>query len=239
MSKSRTRPRKTTLTISLRRISDRPILTLVAILAVCSLPLVLRAFPNGIRPFRQAGAHEIPILARLGDSTGVRNSGPSNPRMSSSNARTVLTSYAGPENLRLSLEQNQAEPLSLATADFDEDGVPDLVTGYSHDNRGIVSLLRGNVDSIYPNSPEAKQREATGNLTQAPFISPAQLFDAGVAADFVGSGDFDADGHWDVVVAARGKKSLSFLRGDGRGSLAEAGVISLPGGGDSSDHRRD
>ena len=192
MSNPPTLPGHTARRIRLRQITARKILTLVAILALCSLPLVLDAFPTA-------------------------------------NLR-LLTSYAGAEDSRLSLEQNQAKPVSLAAADFDEDGTPDLVTGYSSDSGGIVSLSRGNVDAIYPNSPEAKQKSAIGKLTQAPFISPAHPFHVAVAPDFIGTGDFDADGHWDVIVAARGKRVLSFLRGDGHGSLAETSAIDLPGG---------
>jgi hypothetical protein len=40
------------------------------------------------------------------------------------------------KELRIALEQNQAKPVSLASADFDEDGVPDLITGYSFRGRG-------------------------------------------------------------------------------------------------------
>lgn len=60
--------------------------------------------------------------------------------------RDLLTSYAGAAEGRPILEQQQAEPLSLASADFDEDGVPDLVGGYSGPLSGILSLHRGNVD---------------------------------------------------------------------------------------------
>ena len=42
--------------------------------------------------------------------------------------------------------------LALATADFDEDGVPDLVAGFGDSaGAGGVNIQRGNVDAIYPN----------------------------------------------------------------------------------------
>ena len=49
------------------------------------------------------------------------------------------------------------------------------------------------------------------------------------AAHFVGAGDFDADGHWDVVAARVGGSALYLLRGDGRGNLVPAERIELPG----------
>src|ERR1043166_941724 len=41
------------------------------------------------------------------------------------------------------LAMQQATPLSLASADFDEDGVPDLVGGFDFNGRGFVSQWRG------------------------------------------------------------------------------------------------
>ncbi|HET9787320.1 MAG TPA: VCBS repeat-containing protein, partial [Pyrinomonadaceae bacterium] len=135
----------------------------------------------------------------------------------------------GSEHLQGALGNNQAEPRSLAAADFDEDGVPDLVTGHVSGKKGIVSLRRGNIDSIYPNTPEANQRKLTGESSGAPFLSPAHLFETPFAPDFLGAGDFNADGHWDVVLAARGIGFLSVLSGDGRGNFGETKKIGLPG----------
>jgi len=138
-------------------------------------------------------------------------------------------SYSGATELQNLLKQNAAEPRALASADFDEDGVPDLVCGYARPGGGIITLHRGNVDSIFPNSPEAQRRRAEGTFTDSAFLSQTRAFEAPVAADFVGAGDFDADSHWDVVIAARGKKELWLLSGDGKGSLLAARQIALPG----------
>jgi uncharacterized repeat protein (TIGR01451 family) len=146
-----------------------------------------------------------------------------------SDGRDVKTSYTGAAKLQQVLEQNLARPLALASADFDEDGVPDLISGYAGSSGGIITLHRGNIDSIYPNAPEAQQRKVNGTYTDSPFLSPALVFEVAEAADFVGAGDFDADSHWDVVAAARRGKSLWLLPGDGRGSFGAARRINLPG----------
>src|SRR5215208_1762537 len=114
-----------------------------------------------------------PPLARLSRVVTVNTKGHGTPAVQLSDGHDILTAYVGPRELRAALEQNQAEPLNLASADFDEDGMPDLVTGYSFEDRGIVTLMRGNVDAIYPNSPAAQQRRANGTFTHAPFLSPA------------------------------------------------------------------
>jgi BACON domain-containing protein len=121
------------------------------------------------------------------------------------------------------------EPLSLATADFDEDGVPDLVSGYASAGSGLLALLRGNVDSIFPNSPEAQSRRAGGSFSDSPFLSPATAFSVADVPTFLGAGDFDCDGHFDVALSARGGNKLHLLPGDGKGGFSPAITVDLPG----------
>jgi len=107
---------------------------------------------------------------------------------------------------------------ALASADFDEDGMPDLVTGYATTGTGgTISIQRGNVDAVYPNSPEAKARRQGGEFTAGAFLPEVKSFAVPEAADFIGAGDFDADGHWDIVTARNGGDKLYWFRGDGRG----------------------
>jgi hypothetical protein len=118
---------------------------------------------------------------------------------------------------------------ALASGDFDEDGVPDLVTGYATPQGGVVSVRRGNVDAIYSNSAEAKARRQRGEFTAAAFHSSARSFSVPKAVDFIGAGDFDADGHWDIIAASKGDARFYWLRGDGKGNFGEAQVVELPG----------
>lgn len=119
---------------------------------------------------------------------------------------------------------------ALASADFDGDGVPDLIGGYAGaGGAGIVTFQRGNVDAIYPNSTEARERRGRGAFSDAPFHREASAFSVPEAAHFIGAGDFDANGHWDIVAARRGGRALYFLRGDGRGNFAAAERIELAG----------
>ncbi|MDP9100056.1 MAG: FG-GAP-like repeat-containing protein [Verrucomicrobiota bacterium] len=119
---------------------------------------------------------------------------------------------------------------ALASADFDEDGVPDLVTACAGPGGGgMVLIRRGNVDAIYPNSAEARARRERGELTAAAFLADTKNFSVPETADFIGAGDFDADGHWDIVTARNGGNKLYWLRGDGHGGFAEPKIIYLPG----------
>jgi hypothetical protein len=87
--------------------------------------------------------------ARLSNDVTVRAAWSGNRWISLSDGHDVITSYVGPANLITELERNEVRPLSLVSADFDEDGVPDLISGYAASGgSGVVTLHRGNVDSI-------------------------------------------------------------------------------------------
>jgi hypothetical protein len=120
-------------------------------------------------------------------------------------------------------------PLALAAADFDEDGVADLVTGFvTASGSGVVTVRLGNADTIYPHTPAARARRRAGRPIASPFLPGARAFALPAAPDFLHAGDFDADGHFDLIGAAAGGAAV-VLRGDGTGSLAPAEPIALSG----------
>jgi hypothetical protein len=179
--------------------------------------------------------------ALAGEPITVRAAGRGTPWMNLKDGRELPTVYNGAVGLNQIMAQKLTAPTALASADFDEDGVPDLVSGYVGPSGGIVTLHRGNLYSIYPNHPQpvaasvvSSQWSDTpdnGQLTTdaPPFLPEARVFELPEAPDFLGAGDFDGDGHWDVVTAARGSDRLSWLRGDGRSGLGAAKQIRLPG----------
>jgi len=197
-------------------------LALLAFAALMSLVIGLVQASNKSGRFVTAG--RVPTSPVV-----VRAAGRGNPYINLADGVELAAEYTGaPEAERL-MADGRVEPRALASADFDEDGVPDLVCGYAHTGGGLITLYLGNVDSIFENSLEAQRRKAEGTFTDSAFLSPARVFEAPIAADFVGAGDFDADGHWDVVIAASGKNELYLLLGDGKGSFLLPRKIALPG----------
>ncbi len=196
-----------------------------------SLTLTLFTCVSAFVLLRANGAVSIstpPTMTASGKVT-LQAAGRGNPWINLRDGIDLPVTYNGAANLTHSLEKQLAQPLALAADDFDEDGVPDLVCGYADATGGILSLHRGNVDAIYPNAPEAKQRKAEGTFTDSPFLYPALVFDVPERIDFLATGDFDADGHWDIVTAARGSDALYLLSGDGRGNFGQAQKVALAG----------
>ncbi len=137
--------------------------------------------------------------------------------------------YDGPTRLLEALVGTRNQPLALAAVDLDEDGVPDLVSGYAGPSDGIIALHRGNADAIYANSSEAREAQETGTFTDAPFLSQVRVFEVPDSPDLLGTGDFNADDHQDVIAAARGGTALYLLLGNGKAGFGTVQTIQLPG----------
>jgi hypothetical protein len=141
------------------------------------------------------------------------------PFLNLSEGESVATRYSDESALRGS----QTRALSTTRGDFDEDGMPDLVSGFATaGGAGAVAVHRGNVDALWPYG-------ALRGADPPAFLPDARVFALPEAPDFLAAGDFDADGHWDIVAAHAGSTALYLLKGDGHGGFAPAERIALPG----------
>ncbi|MBC7797143.1 MAG: carboxypeptidase regulatory-like domain-containing protein [Pyrinomonadaceae bacterium] len=122
--------------------------------------------------------------------------------------------------------RNGVQAKLSASADFDSDGTADLITA---DASGNLKFYRGNVDSIYPNSSEAKRRKSNGTFSVEAFFDSGKNFESTVSPDFLAVGDFTADGFQDVLTARKSDNQLFVRAGDGAGNFANSFAIRLDG----------
>ncbi|HSO75243.1 MAG TPA: VCBS repeat-containing protein, partial [Blastocatellia bacterium] len=207
----------------------------VLILAVL-FPFAYSISLSGVRAYSRATLVQETgdVREYLASTVSARAAGRGNPWITLGDGHAAPADYRGSSTLLPLLRANLARPLSLASADFDEDGVPDLVAGYAAMTDGVISIQRGDVDAIFPNTTEAianrrQLRAPNGGDIQSPFFSTSRLFDVPGAPDLMGTGDFDADGHLDVVAAQIGAGALVLLAGDGDGGFSPPRPIELPG----------
>jgi uncharacterized repeat protein (TIGR01451 family) len=209
---------------------------LISVLALAHSISLLRISASGPAPLAQENGDARGFLSKA---TTARTTGSGSPAVSLREGHSAPVDYQGSSNLIQQLKDNQARPMSLASADFDEDGIPDIVAGYRGSKDGAISLHRGDADAIFPNTREAiahrSQLRATSNQppspddTQSPFFVQSRVFDIPIAPQFLIAGDFDADGHRDIVSTEAGSSALILLSGDGRGEFAPARRIAVSG----------
>jgi hypothetical protein len=146
--------------------------------------------------------------------------GPKNPD-------NLRISYTGSPDLVSALESGAVRPTALTAADFDLDGAPDLVMGYSTSDGGVIALLRGNPDAFAPKDQNLYQAAMRGQVPPT-FLSMATVFGVPESPDFLVTGDFNRDGYEDLLVGKKGGE-LYLLYGDGCGNLLPPELVSLPG----------
>ena len=182
--------------------------------------LVLAALGALWAPARETGQAGEPEKA------AVSAQGRGNPRIHLQDGRDLAV------NLGVSAAQRLKEsgaPLSLSSADLDEDGVPDLLAGYAVSGGGALILWQGNKDSIHPRGPDALRRRESGELTESPFLPQQHALELPEPPQLLAAGDLDGDGHSDVLFTARGSARLYLLAGNGRGGFRELRAKDLPG----------
>lgn len=103
-------------------------------------------------------------------------------------------------------------PMRVFAVDLNRDQIPDLVsanTAWGDAGEDTISVLLG-----------------VGNGT---FSAPV-AYNTGLEAGDIATGDFDKDGHVDIVTANRGSGSVSLLRGNSTGTFAPRVDFTTGGG---------
>ena len=143
--------------------------------------------------------------------------------------QTLAARYEASDHTTSRVAMDQAQPRSLTSGDFDEDGIADLIVSFATaGDGGSVVFHRGNLDAFAPQSQESWQAIADGRFP-APFVQKAQVFPVPLSPDFVAAGNFTGQGHLDLIVASRSSNAIYVLAGDGHGRFAAPQALNLPG----------
>ncbi|MBI4751827.1 MAG: VCBS repeat-containing protein [Acidobacteria bacterium] len=131
--------------------------------------------------------------------------------------------------LETQLSQFQGIPKALASGDFDSDGMKDVIVGYETATGGTVIVFRGNPETFAPSDARTQKLKAEGTFTESPLLETGVVIDIPNRPDFLGAGDFNGDGTFDLVTATRGESQLHLLSGNGKGELGHASTLEIPG----------
>lgn len=123
------------------------------------------------------------------------------------------------------VDPSQARPLSLASADLNGDGFPDLICGYELPDGGLIVIRYGDERAYAPTDP-ADIQAVIENRYPEPFRG-STVIRLDHAPEFIFTGDFDRDSRRDIMTAARGGLSLNVLLGGNGGFTAKS--LELPG----------
>ncbi len=135
----------------------------------------------------------------------------------------TLVSSPAPEVGFASLTAS-SDALALTSGDFDEDGVADLISAFGTASAGWIAFQSGEVRFQYPRSQRQFQRPFSGQ----PFSPETRIVPVTQMPELIGAGDFNGDGHWDLVVSGPGSRILEFLLGDGTGDFPNREEYALP-----------
>src|SRR5205823_15052904 len=94
---------------------------------------------------------------------------------------------------------NLGQPVSMSSADFDEDGIADLAVGYKGPQGFSIVIHRGNLDAFAPQTDASFQAIGRGEFP-SPFLTDAQVIGVPLSPDFIATGNFAGNGDPDIVI---------------------------------------
>ncbi len=123
--------------------------------------------------------------------------------------------------LDLGANASGTQPVALVSADFDSDGIADVVTA---DTTGKLQLLKGRDPAIFALDPNRKEQ-----AKPEPFTAVALDAALGISPDMMFAGDFNADGKQDILGLTKGASGVVVVLGDGFGHFSRPTAIPVNG----------
>src|SRR5678815_5720653 len=185
----------------------KTITTVAKVLAIClivaAVPIALyvRVMSNDSARFFKTEESSA-RTKRPKEQVTVHAAGRGRPFLNLQDGHEMGVTYQGDPAAVAALQSGGAQARALASADFDRNGTPDVVAGYSFNGAGIITLQRGNPDAFAPTSDSVLVRMQQGY--NPPSLLPnADVYSVPVPADFLVTGKFDGQTNQGVLVAAK------------------------------------
>ncbi len=157
----------------------------------------------------------------------VRAAGRGKPFFNFEDGRQMPVTFRGESNTARALQSGKGTPRSLASADLDGNGTPDLIVGYANGGTGTITIQHGNPDAFAPTDESVFARIQQGYDPQS-LLPDAEVYPVPGPADFVVVGNFSHSSIKDILFATKGG-GLYLMAGDGKGGFGPPEQISLPG----------
>ncbi len=143
-------------------------------------------------------------------------------------ARQVAAVYQGSSSALQAMWPGRVSPLSMASADFDVDGIADVAVGFSSQGGGLIAIHRGNLDAYAPQSAASFQAIASGNAP-SPYLPEARVVELPVRPDFLTAGDVFGERGPAVIAAARGGSALYVVARGASGKMEVVQTVASSG----------
>jgi len=120
------------------------------------------------------------------------------PFLNLQDGREIGVTYRGEATAVAALQSGAAQARSVASADFDRNGTPDVVAGYAFNGGGLITLQRGNPDAFAPTNDSVFLRMQQGYNPES-LLRDADVYAVSVTPDFLITGNFTKDSEKDVL----------------------------------------
>ena len=154
----------------------------------------------------------VPASASLVDSAGIWETQP---------VEAVMVS---PDGAKASVDLGSARTAALGH--LDSDGVVDLIVAYGSTEQAFAVVTLGDIH-FRLGAHHDRERALAGLPPERPFATEGVVYPLPFVPDWAAVGDYDSDGDFDVVFAAKGRTQLFWMAGDGQGHLDAGRMIDL------------
>ncbi len=140
----------------------------------------------------------------------------------------TASEFTGSETAIARFRAGDLAPTTLVSADVNADGFPDLISGFSSNGVGVITIHHGSRQAFSPDDPAVLAGISKGQFP-ASFESQARAFDVPASPDYIFTGRFLMGSDLDIAVATRGSNVIYIYSISRKGVIADPVTVDLGG----------